>query len=147
MGDTHPPPAPRTHPSQGLRARGDVTHRALPCFQGCLGTESCTKQGGIAGFCTHQRPPWPPCPCRALSSPHPPPWAGQGQARRGRTEGAKQPRPFQTSQGSRPSHPGDSQGRDRGISSSVGEAQGQQAQGRREELAECLFYKAFNSLY
>lgn len=39
--------------------------------------------------------------------------------------------------------PGDSQGRDQGISSSVGEAHGQQAQGRREELAEMLVLQSF----
>lgn len=82
------------------------------------------------------------CPCSVQPSPLLP---GQRRVSPGGARGGWQSSPSPPSPPRGPLHPapGGGQGRDRGISSSVAEAQGQQAQGRREELAEMLVLQSF----
>lgn len=155
VGDTHTQQVmfPHAHPSQppcggtGAQWAGRCGPPGTAVISGCLATESCTRQDGLGRVLhptTHQF-----LPCLPLLMPcsNQPSFLNPGQCRispRGGTWKVQSshtpPRPHRC-----PIHPipRDSQGRDRGISSSVGEAHGQQAQGRREELAEMLVLQSF----
>lgn len=140
----------RTALGEGLGLRGWGTWSTEDCSDfRVLGQWELHKAGwswwGSAPHDPSVSPMSPPAHAMQRPALIPPPGMVQEQSVPGGPHGgckAAIPLPDLTGVPSTP-FPGDSQGRDWGISSSVGEAHGQQAQGRREELAEMLVLQSF----